>query len=92
MMVTFSWSPKPHDRDAAIDRFLKKGGEVPPRVQAAGRWTRADARGGFALIECEDAKALTEFAVAWHGILGLEVAPVVDDTDLREVFQRFAKQ
>ena len=29
LMLTFSWSPQPHNREAAIDRFMKKGGAVP---------------------------------------------------------------
>jgi hypothetical protein len=52
---------------------------------------KADASGGFALIESEDAKALTEFALAWHDIMGLEIVPVVEDAALSEVFQRLAK-
>ena len=50
-----------------------------------------DGSGGFALIESDDAKALTEFALAWHDLMGLEMVPVVDDSDLSEVFQRVVK-
>ena len=92
MMLTFSWSPQAHNREAAIDRFMKKGGVVPAGCKLLGRWTRADASGGFALIESDDAKALTEFALAWHDIVGLEMVPVVEDSDLSEVFHRLVKQ
>jgi Protein of unknown function (DUF3303) len=91
MMLTFSWSPRPHNRDAAIDRFMLKGGDVPAGCKLLGRWTRADASGGFALIESDDAKALTEFALAWHDMMALEMVPVLDDSDLGEVFRRLVK-
>jgi hypothetical protein len=88
MMLTFSWSPQPQNRQAAIDRFMTRGGVVPAGCKLLGRWTRADASGGFALIESDDAKALTEFALAWHDLMGLQIVPVVEDAELSEVFRR----
>jgi len=91
MMLTFSWSPGPHNRQSAIDRFMTKGGVVPAGCKLLGRWTRADASGGFALIESDDARALAEFALAWNDLMESKIVPVVEDAELGEVFQRLAK-
>lgn len=34
---------------------------------------------------------LTEFAYMWSDLMKLEIAPVVEDDDLRAVFERVAK-
>jgi hypothetical protein len=62
-MLTFSIKPEGAKRDEAIVRFQKTGGMPPKGARLLGRWTRADFSGGFDLLEGEDPKALTEFAL-----------------------------
>lgn len=75
----------------AIHRFRTSGGQPPVGVQLLGRWTRADFTGGFLLLETDDPKALTEFALGWSDLMQLEIFPVVDDQELGEVFARLGK-
>jgi hypothetical protein len=85
-ILTFTF--KPEGRDEAIARFKKTGGKPPKGAKLLGRWTAADFSGGFDLLESEDAKALTEFALMWSDVMELRVVPVVEDAELTDVLQR----
>ncbi|WP_431822921.1 DUF3303 domain-containing protein [Burkholderia sp. F1] len=90
-MLTFTWAPDTLSRAAAIERFQKTGGLPPAGVKLLGRWTRADLSGGFDLLETDDAKTLTEFAYMWSDLMELDIAPVIEDAELGEVFERVMK-
>jgi hypothetical protein len=85
-MLTFCM--KPERRDEAIVRFQKTGGKPPKGAKLLGRWTRADFSGGFDLLESDDPKALTEFALLWSDVMDLEIFPVLEDQELSEVLKR----
>ena len=87
-IATFTIKPETKSRDEAIARFKKTGGQPPNGVKLLGRWTAADFSGGFDLIESDDAKALTEFALQWSDLMELKIVPVVEDADLNEVLKR----
>jgi hypothetical protein len=91
LMLTFTMRPEARGRDEAIARFKKTGGKTPAGVKLLGRWTRADFGGGYVLVETDDAKALTEFGLAWSDLMELTSAPVVDDEGLVDVLQRVGK-
>lgn len=90
-MLTFWVEPDAAKRDEAIARFRKTGGMPPKGAKLLGRWTRADFSGGFDLLESDDPKALTEFALAWSDLMKLTLVPVLEDRDLSEVLQRIGK-
>jgi hypothetical protein len=90
-MLTYTIKPETQGRDPAIDRFKKSGGLPPAGVTLLGRWTSADFSGGFALIESNDAKALTEFALMWSDLMELQLSPVVEDAELDQVLQHIGK-
>lgn len=87
-MLTFSWKPDSQTRAEAIARFQKTGGQPPKGAKLLGRWTRADFSGGFDLLESDDPKALTEFALMWSDLMQLSIVPVVDDAELADVLTR----
>jgi hypothetical protein len=87
-MLTFAIRPDTKGRDEAIARFKKTGGQPPKGVKLIGRWTAADFSGGFDLLESDDVKALTEFALMWSDVMELKLVPVIEDTDLSEVLRR----
>jgi len=87
-MLTFTWAPNTQSRAEAIERFQNTGGLPPAGVKLLGRWTRADLNGGFDLLETDDVKALTEFAYMWSDLMQLDIAPIVEDAELGEVFGR----
>lgn len=90
-IVTYSFEPDKETRDEAIRRFLKTGGQPPAGAKLLGRWTYADFSGGVLLLESDDAKALTEFALAWSDILSLNISPVLEDQELAPLLQKLGQ-
>ena len=90
-MLTFTIKSETKARDEAIARFKKTGGQPPKGTKLLGRWTAADFSGGFDLLESDDVRALTEFALMWSDLLDLKIVPVIEDAQLNEVLQRAGK-
>jgi hypothetical protein len=89
-MLTFTTTPDKAKRNEAIARFLKTGGQPPKGAKLLGRWTRLDFSQGYDLLESDDPKALTEFALAWNDVMQLEIVPVIEDQGLAEVLKQIA--
>jgi uncharacterized protein DUF3303 len=87
----FSWEPNTQQQNEALRRFKASGGQTPKGVKLLGRWIRADFMGGVVVLESDDAKALTEFALTWSDVMTLQVIPVIEDQDLVEVLERTGK-
>jgi len=85
-MLTFTIAPQ--ERDEAIARFKETGGQPPRGVKLLGRWTAADLSGGFALLESDDGKALTESSLLWSDLMELTIIPVVEDAEITDVLKR----
>ena len=84
----YSWVSDKEDQAEAIRRFRSTGGQPPAGAKLLGRWTQADFMGGFALLESDDPKALTQFAMMWSDVMELEIVPVVDDQELLEALTK----
>ena len=90
-MLTFTMKPEAKGRYEAIARFQKTGGQPPKGAKLLGRWTAADFSGGFDLLESDDVKALTEFALMWSDLMELRIVPVIEDAEFSEVLKRGGK-
>jgi uncharacterized protein DUF3303 len=87
-MLIFTLDADKANRNEAISRFMKTGGQPPKGVKLLGRWTRADFSQGYDLLETEDPAALTEMALQWSDLMGIEIVPVLEDKELSEVLKR----
>lgn len=87
-MLIFTIRPEAKSRDEAIARFKATGGQPPKGARLLGRWTAADFSGGFLVIESEDVRALTEFALMWSDLIELRLTPVIEDEALNTVLAR----
>ena len=87
-MLVFEWGPDTEVRKEGIKRFLDTGGQPPAGIQLLGRWTRADLSGGYVLFQCEDPKAITEFALMWGDLMEVSIGPVIEDQELVDVLKR----
>jgi hypothetical protein len=87
VMLSFKIIPDKAKRDEAIQRFLKTGGQPPKDAKLLGRWTAADFSHGYDLLESDDAKPLTQFALEWSDLMEQHITPVVEDRDLLEVLK-----
>ena len=88
IIMTTRWAPNTQQRAEAIARFQQTGGLTPDGVRLVGRWTRADLKGGFYLLETNDMKKLAEFAYQWSDLTALKITPVLEDAELEEVLGR----
>jgi hypothetical protein len=91
-IATFTFKGGEDQRDKAIARFQKTGGKPPAGVTLLGRWTRVDFAGGFDLLESNDPKALTEFALMWSDLVELSIMPVIEDEVLSAALAAFANR
>ena len=89
-MLTFTFTPEARGRDEAIARFKKTGGQPPAGARLLGRWTAADFSGGSVLLESDDARALTEFALMWSDVMEVKIVPVLEDNELTETLRRLS--
>jgi hypothetical protein len=87
----YSWGPNAQHQTEAIRRFKAAGSKTAQDLTLIGRWTQADFMGGVAVMECDDPKALTEFALMWSDVMELRVVPVLEDQELAEVLERAGK-
>lgn len=90
-LCSYSWDSYRQNQAEGIRRFREFGNRPPQGVTLIGRWTRADFKGGVALVESNDAKAMTEFALQWSDIMEIDVAPALEDMELVEVLERVKK-
>jgi hypothetical protein len=87
----YSWGADKATQDEAIQRFRSVGGKPPAGVKLVGRWTHADFTGGVVVLESNDSKAITEFALMWSELMELEIVPVLEDQELLEALSRAGK-
>jgi Protein of unknown function (DUF3303) len=91
-IATFMFKGGGEQRNESIHRFQKTGGKPPAGVTLLGRWTRVDFSGGFDLLESDDPKALTEFALMWSDLVELSIVPVLEDEALSAVLAAFSNR
>lgn len=58
-----------------------------PGVTVIGRWHDVAAGTGVAICESDDAAAVQGWGINWNGALDIEVRPVLDDQEARNVIR-----
>ena len=59
--------------------------DMGERVKLIGRWHDLASFTGVAIAESDDAQAIASWALNWNSSLDIEVTPVLDDQEAREV-------
>ena len=57
-------------------RVRAEGRGLPDGLRYVDSWVRADLRGCFQLMECDDAALLQEWIAGWGALADFEVVPV----------------
>lgn len=91
MKYILTWTVSPTTFQAAVSRFLQTGGAAPAGVELLGRWHGANGR-GFAIAECNDAKALYQFQAQWADVLEMDATPCVEDAEAGAVLAGISKR
>ena len=75
------------DRDArAVYRRLRdQGRSLPEGLTYVGSWIEASFDRCFQLMECDDARLLQQWVLAWEGLVEFEFTPVVPSQEVREM-------
>ena len=87
MKYITTFTIRPENIKAAIERFKETGGQPPAGVTMLGRWHEMGTNCGFTLMEFNDPVAVSKFGIEWGDILDQRVAPVVEDAEIAAAIQ-----
>ena len=74
---------------AEIYRRLRAGGRgFPDGLRYVDSWVRADLRGCFQLMECDDPLLLQEWIAGWGDLADFEIVPVSGSKATQELMAR----
>jgi len=75
------------DRDAKpiYRRFRDSGRMMPEGLTYVGSWVEANFDRCFQVMECDDARLLQEWILAWGDLAEFEIVPVVSSDQTREL-------
>ena len=75
------------DRDARpiYRRFRDSGRMMPEGLTYVGSWVEANFDRCFQVMECDDARLLQEWILAWGDLAEFEIVPVVSSDQTREL-------
>jgi len=73
------------DARAIYRRLRDEGRRLPQGLTYVGSWIEASCDRCFQLVECEDARLLPAWALAWQGLIEFEFVPVVPSRETQEL-------
>jgi hypothetical protein len=73
---------------AVYARFREKGRMAPEGLTYVGSWIEANFDRCFQLIECDDARLLQDWILAWGDLADFEIVPVVPSKDTADIVGR----
>lgn len=76
-------------RTADVYRRVRSEGRLlPDGLRYVDSWVRADLRGCFQLMECEDAAQLQKWIARWGDLAEFDILPVVESRLTAELMER----
>jgi hypothetical protein len=69
-------------------RLREDGRAIPDGLSYVDSWVRADLRGCYQLMECDDLDALQEWVAGWGDLADFEIVPVTPSRSTRELMAR----
>jgi hypothetical protein len=74
---------------AEIYRRVREGGRsIPDGLRYVDSWVRADLRGCYQLMECDDPVLLQEWIAQWGDLTEFEIVPVTSSRATQELMAR----
>jgi hypothetical protein len=73
---------------AVYARFREKGRMAPEGLTYVGSWIEANFDRCFQLMECDDARLLQDWILAWGDLADFEIVPVVPSKDTADIVGR----
>ena len=78
---------KHRDAKAVYRRFRDHGRNAPEGLTYVGSWIEASFDRCFQLMECDDARLLQQWVVAWSDLIEFEIVPVVPSAETRQAIE-----
>jgi hypothetical protein len=78
---------KNRDAKAVYRSFRDRGRGAPEGLEYVGSWIEANFDRCFQLMECDDARLLQQWVVAWSDLIEFEIVPVVPSAETREAVE-----
>ena len=90
MKFMVSWRLHEDKRHEALQTFSamtpdEDAADHGPKIELIGRWHDLAQFTGVAIFETDDPQAIAAWVLKWNDVLDLEVVPVLDDDEAREV-------
>ncbi len=85
MLFKLAWTHTPEARNTTIKRFMNTGGMPPDGIEMHARYHNVDGRGGFAICETDDVKALHNWALDWTDLIEMQIDAIMDDATIGSV-------
>ena len=85
MLFKLAWTHSSEARNTTIKRFMDTGGMPPDGIVMHARYHNVDGRGGFAICETDDAKALHNWALDWNYLIEMQIDVIMDDDTIGSV-------
>lgn len=85
MLFKLAWTHTPEARNTTIKRFMNTGGMPPDGIVMHARYHNVDGRGGFAICETDDVKALHNWALDWTDLIEMQIDAIMDDDTIGSV-------
>jgi hypothetical protein len=92
MIFLTHWRILPANRDAAIARFAKTGGQPPQGIKLLARWHVVADGTGFSVSEAADASAMARWALEWNDLMEMTTSPALTDAELGGVLGEISKR
>lgn len=92
MKFLVTWQMQPGRLQETLAKFAQMSPEqeqalMGPDVQLLGRWHDLVRGQGAAVFEAASAEALSRYALAWNGVMDLDLSLVLDDAEARALGQ-----
>ena len=89
MKFMVSWSIDQDKRQEVLKVWSSQTPEqqmdAGPGVKILGRWHNVVEFVGVAIVEADDAGALSEYLLKWNSMMDMDVCPVLDDAETTAV-------
>lgn len=85
MKFMVTWEVHPHMRRETMELWCsltpEQRAETGPGVKLIGRWHNEAEYTGVAILESDNAIALSGYLMQWNHLMDMDIAPVLDDEE-----------
>jgi hypothetical protein len=93
MKFIVQWNGLPTAQQAAVERFMKTGGALPPDgITMLGRWHSIGELSGCAIVESDSTAPMAAWMLQWGDIFTFRISPAVTDEELGAALGAFLAQ